>query len=93
MSICDFFKNPSKKPGLGVNCDVRSASVSYPVYSNIYAFTIMHGRGLSNKIHRQLQPKETYQWQRKFAKSGGAILLGKKYFYGKKLKSYGAPLK
>ena len=26
-------------------------------------------------------------------KSGGAILLKRKYFYGKKLKSYGAPLK
>ena len=33
------------------------------------------------------------QWQRKFAKSGGAILRERKYFYGKKLKSYGAPLK
>ena len=34
-----------------------------------------------------------YQWRRKFAESGGAILLERKYFYGKKLKSYGAPLK
>ena len=33
------------------------------------------------------------QWRRKFAKSGGAILLKRKYFYGKKLKSYGVPLK
>ena len=33
------------------------------------------------------------QWRRKFAKSGGAILLKRKYFYSKKLKSYGAPLK
>ena len=33
------------------------------------------------------------RWRRKFAKSGGAILLERKYFYGKKLKSYGTPLK
>ena len=33
------------------------------------------------------------QWRRKFGESGGAILLKRKYFYGKKLKSYGAPLK
>ena len=33
------------------------------------------------------------QWRRKFAKSGGAILLVRKYLYCKNLKSYGAPLK
>ena len=35
----------------------------------------------------------SFQWRGKFAESGGAILLERKYFYGKKLKSYGAPLK
>jgi len=33
------------------------------------------------------------QWLRKMAKSGGANLGNRKYFYGQKLKSYGAPLK
>ena len=32
------------------------------------------------------------QWWRKFAESGGAILLERNYFHGKKLKFYGAPL-
>ena len=33
------------------------------------------------------------QGWRKMVKSGGANLLKRKYFYGEKLKSYGAPLK
>ena len=32
------------------------------------------------------------QWRRKFAKSGGAILLERKYFYGKKLNPMEHPL-
>ena len=37
--------------------------------------------------------REHTQWRRKFTKSGGTIFLERKYFYGKKLKSYGVPLK
>ena len=33
------------------------------------------------------------QWRRKVAKSGVANILKRKYFYGKKSKSYEAPLK
>ena len=37
-----------------------------------------------------VENKPCDQWRRKFAKSGGAILLERKYFYGKILKSNGA---
>ena len=39
--------------------------------------------------------RETFlqQWWRKLTKPGGANLQNRKYFYGQKLKSYGALLK
>ena len=56
-------------------------------YAKKYAGIISLGllKGLCDNLYKQ--------WRRKFAESGGAILLERKYFYGKKLKCYGAPLK
>ena len=47
----------------------------------------------SQRYVLMLKYSNEMQWQRKFAKSGGAIFLERKCFYDKKLKFYGAPLK
>ena len=42
------------------------------------------GKVKKQVLHMRLTV-DIHQWRRKFAKSGGAILLKRKYFYGKKL--------
>ena len=52
--------------------------------TNWFVFKCNSGASCTSSVH---------QGRRKFAKSGGAIISERKYFYGKKLTSYGVPLK